>query len=494
MYRYLLVGLLAFYGDLCMAQDWYSEGRALVEKNRMLSPNKARAKNIILFIGDGMGVSTVTAARILGGQLEGHTGEENILAWEHFPNVALSKTYNTNQQVADSAGTATAFMTGVKSNAGVINVHSSVSRGDCLASKGRDLTSFLELAEVAGMSTGVVTTARLTHATPAAAYAHSPERNWEQDGDIPDTEKQSGCADIARQFIEFSEGDGIEVAFGGGRRDFFSNRLRGPEGKKGRRSDGRNLIGEWEKKHKAGTYVWNKTGFDKIKPKKTGPVLGLFNSSHMNFEADRARDKGGEPSLAEMTEKAVEILQNKGKGYFLYVEGARIDHGHHGGNAYRALHDTLAFADAVKKAHAMTNDKDTLIIVTADHSHTLTIGGYPSRGNDILGKVFENDASGKKKTTPALGTDNLPFTTLGYYSGPGARVDKKRKDIFRTDTTDKNFRQPALVPTGIETHAGEDVAIYADGPGAYLLRGVVEQNYIFHVMFHAARMEFRLKK
>ena len=107
----------------------------------------------------------------------------------------------------------------------------------------------------------------------------------------------------------------------------------------------------------------------------------------MKYEADRANDTGGEPSISEMTRKAIELLQKNPKGFYLMVEGGRIDHAHHAGNAYRALTDTIAMAEAVKVALEMTDDKETLVIVTADHSHTMTIAGYPSRGNPILGKA-----------------------------------------------------------------------------------------------------------
>lgn len=472
--------------------NWFSAARETIRRNEALRPITRPARNVILFIGDGMGISTVTAARILDGQLRGGEGEENVLAWEQFPNVALSKTYNTNQQVPDSAGTATAFMTGVKSKAGVISVDQLARRGDCVSSRGRHVTSFLELAEDRGLATGIVTTAQLTDATPATAYAHVPERYWVNDAAMPVAEKQAGCRDIALQFVEFSHGDGIEVAFGGGRRNFLPDTTAGPEGHKGERKDNRNLIAEWRNKHPKGHYVWNQHGFNDLGPEKTGPVLGLFNAGHMQFEADRGDDVGGEPSLAAMTEKAIRILQQKREGYFLYVEAGRVDHAHHAGNAYRALHDVVALAGAVKMAVAMTDAEETLIIVTADHSHTFVMGGYPTKGNPILGKVVENDQHGEPRTDAARASDDKPYTTVGYYSGPGAKPDQARDDLSTVDTAARNFLQPALIPLINETHGGEDVAIYARGPSAYLFRGVVEENYIFHVMYHATRMGGRV--
>ena len=252
---------------------WYEEGRAVVERNlsyRYANAEIPIAKNVILFIGDGMGVSTVTAARILAGQLEGNPGEEHELSFETFPNVALAKTYNTDAQVPDSAGTMTAMVTGVKTDRGIISINQNVERGDCSTEAGNELQTFLELAETKGMSTGVVSTARLTHATPAANYAHSMERDFEDDGDAENLRNAGDCPDIARQLIEFVDNvpgsDGIEVAMGGGRRNFIP-RTDGadPEtGGQGGRIDGRNLPEEWVENHNNAAYVWNKEQFDAI--------------------------------------------------------------------------------------------------------------------------------------------------------------------------------------------------------------------------------------
>tara|TARA_B100001939_G_scaffold337186_2_gene341170 strand:- start:17878 stop:19380 length:1503 start_codon:yes stop_codon:yes gene_type:complete len=469
--------------------DIHSE-TAPPEKSGSEESGPEKAKNVILFIGDGMGVSTVTAIRILDGQRKGLAGEENVLSWEKFPHLALAKTYNTNQQVPDSAGTATAMVTGHKTKAGLISVSAQVTRGACASAKDQRLQTLLERAERAGLSTGVVTTARLTHATPAALYAHVPERDWEADSDMPAEALAQGCRDIARQLIEFSEGDGIEVALGGGRRAFFPQYMKDPEtGAPGRRRDGRNLIEEWLDKHKGGRYVWRAEDFRAISPEDTDRLLGLFNASHMQYEAQRSRDQGGEPSLAEMTEKAIRILEKNDAGYFLMVEAGRVDHGHHAGSAYLALHDGIALNQAVEQAVRMTNPDDTLIIVTADHSHTFVMAGYPTRGNPILGKVVGNDDRGSPETVPALAADGKPYTTLGYYMTPqGLRQGEDRADLGPVDTEAPEFRQQALIPVRTGHHAGEDVAIYATGPGAAKVQGVMEQNKIFDVMIKALNL------
>ncbi len=491
-------------------EKWYADGEAAVQAARYLHANKHKAKNIILFVADGMGVTTTTAARILEGQLRGESGEENQLSFEVLPYVALSKTYNTNQQTPDSAGTMTAMMTGVKSKAGVISVNQNVFRGDCASSKGAELTTFLEQAEMAGLSTGIVSTARLTHATPAATYAHVPERNWEDDHDLPAEAIENGCKDIARQLIEFPYGDGLEVALGGGRRNFWPRNMADleDEGKTGERDDQRNLTEEWVDNYNNAEFVWNKEQFDAIDTDNTDHLLGLFDRSHMEYEADRGADIGGEPSLTEMTSKAIDLLQKNDKGYFLMVESGRIDHGHHAGNAYRALTDTIEFSRAVKAAMEKTDSRDTLIIVTADHSHVFTIAGYPTRGNPILGKVVGNDKRGEAKDSFSIAEDGMPYTTVSYANGRGyasletggdthykVPVQAGRvADLSSIDTEDEGFHQEALVPLSSETHSAEDVAIYAGGPGAYLMHGVQEQNYIYHVMNKASKIERRLKR
>ncbi|WP_290869094.1 alkaline phosphatase [Aquabacterium sp.] len=480
-------------------QDWYNAGNQFIAEGKRLVPNVRRAKNVIFFVGDGMGISTQTAARILEGQLNGKTGEENRLSFETLPYSALSKTYSWDQQTSDSAPTMTAMITGYKTRESMLSVNHTTARFECdgnvIATK--SLPTMLELAAAYGKATGVVSTARLTHATPAATYAHTAVRDWESDKEIGSTcaNYANPVKDIARQLIEVSPTvrNSLKVAMGGGRTYFLPKTLKDPEysGTVGRRNDGRNLTAEWVSTRGGDArYVWNRAGFDAIDPATSGPVLGLFEPSHMQYEADRKADTAGEPSLTEMTEKSIKLLQKSPNGFFLHVEAGRIDHGHHAGNAKRALLDTIELSNAVRKAMELTSDADTLIIVSADHSHTFTVAGYPHRGNDILGLVKPVPNVDGTSVSPSLADDGKPYTTLGYMNGPGVTASQiasgVRPDLSSVDTTALGFLQQAAIPlSSSETHAGEDVGVWARGPKAYLVRGSMEQNWIFHVMKEA---------
>ncbi|MGZ5018706.1 MAG: alkaline phosphatase, partial [Methylobacter sp.] len=204
------------------AAEWFEVGEQSVLVNKRDMAVLRKAKNVILFIGDGMGVSTVTAARILEGQIDGRDGEFNRLAFERFNNIAHSVTASANQQTSDSAPTATAMVAGIKANDGAISVDQTILRSEKSAdvTAAKSVKTILERAEELGMSTGVVTTARFTHATPAVNYAHIADRDWEADSNLP---AGATVKDIARQLLEFPYGDGLEVALGGGRSYFMPN-------------------------------------------------------------------------------------------------------------------------------------------------------------------------------------------------------------------------------------------------------------------------------
>lgn len=484
--------------DIAQAQnDWYVSGEARIEELLAVRPNTNTARNVILFTADGMGPSTGYAIRIFEGQQLGGYGDDHVLSWEAFPNVALVRTYTTNGQTPDSAPTAAAMNSGVKQRNDVINVPEAVVVDDCEAAldPANHLTLFSEIATAMGKSVGIVSTARLTHATPAAVYSRSADRDWENDSFIPE-----GCAqlDIAAQLAAQMDAGVIDLALGGGRENFLPAEATGDEGSPGARTDGRNLIEEMQAL--GAQYAWNDETFAALPVTGDAPLLGLFEDSHMLYEHDRI----GEPSLAEMTELAINTLSQNPNGYFVSIEGGRVDHANHAGNFHRVVTDGVAFAEAVAKAVEMTSEEDTLIIVTADHSHTLNFNGYCGRGSPITGLCMEVDPNGQAHTgVPALADDGKPYTTAGYLNGAGSilvpesEVDEddatplpvfsgSRPDLTQEEATDPDYLQQALIPLGSETHSGEDVYAYASGPFAHLVTGSIEQNVLFHIMHHAA--------
>ncbi|MBD3775358.1 MAG: alkaline phosphatase [Rhodobacteraceae bacterium] len=436
----------SFAQQATTSAEYRAQGEAELAA-RIASPERPdRARNVIIFIGDGMGVSTLTAARILAGENAGVDGESFVTAMDSLHHTALVRTYSHDGQVSDSAPTATAILAGIKTRNGVIGVGPEVVMDDCASGLANRVPSLFGMAQEAGLATGIITTTRITHATPAAGYAHTPQRDWEADADMPAEAISGGCADIARQLVEGPVGAELDVILGGGRSAFLPTTSADPEypEQTGRRQDGRDLIAEWQRSNPGGTFAWNVAQLAAYNPASGKPLLGLFEPSHMQYEADRAADTGGEPSLADMVELSIRRLAGETGGYVLLVEGGRIDHAHHGGNAYRALTDAVALDAAVARALSLVDLDETLIVTTADHSHTLTISGYPERGNPILGTVAFGE--------PQLARDGKGYTTLGYANGPGAVVGE-RADPAAQDTAAPDYRQQATVPLSGETCA-----------------------------------------
>lgn len=451
------------------------------------SPTGSVARNVILFIGDGMGVSTVTAARIFDGQSLGLSGEEHELIFEAFPRVALIKTYNTNQQVPDSAGTATAMMTGRKTRAGVINIGPQSRRRDCQASLEDPLKPLGAIAKERGKSVGIVTTTRLTHATPASVFAHSPERDWESDLYLPEADWVLGCRDIAYQLTHFDVNGGLDVVLGGGRAEFYGSGFGG-----NRVAVQEDLIREWLDAGSGRTYITSRDELAQLQAAQLSEqqVLGIFSRSHMTYVAERAPDTT-EPTLAEMTSAAIDLLAENEDGFFLMVEGGRIDHGHHDGKPGYALMETQAFARAIEAALEKVDLENTLVLVTADHSHVFTIAGYPVRGNPILGLVVENDITGEPSPGTAVDATGTPYTTLGYANGPGAAAGQSRPvpevgagAVYQAFVPVEHPRIDGSLDYS-ETHGGEDVALYGIGVGSDRVGGVIEQNLVFDIMIQA---------
>ena len=467
-WSFLFVGASASIAPAQTAPS-FQLGQNELRARLAVEPDKSEARNLILMIGDGNGVNSVTATRIFAGQEQGLPGEEFQLSYDKMPHLALLKTYNTDAQVPDSAGTITAMLTGQKTRAGVIGVGAGLERGNCAAVAEHRLPSLFDQARDQGWARGVVTTTRVTHATPAGAFAASADRDYESDARMPAECTQQ--KDIAAQLPEAR----MDFVAGGGFTQFLTGSDTIAPNVRGERKDGRNLLDE---ARQSGTQVAvSAAEFSRLPLDGKKPVLGLLASGHLAFEADRK----DEPSLAEMTTAAIRHLEATGKRWILLVEAGRIDHGHHATNPRRALKDGVAFADAVAAAeHAAGND--TLIIVTADHSHTLTIQGYPRRGSPITGLC---EKMGGIDGEPCLDAKGTAYPTLSYANGHRTPSSGKRTSPDPLKAASKDFLIETLIPQPFETHGGADVAAYARGPGAWLVSGTMEQNTLYHVMAHA---------
>ncbi|XP_069177818.1 alkaline phosphatase, tissue-nonspecific isozyme [Procambarus clarkii] len=458
---------------------WKQQMQAELQAQLEKEPIVRQAKNVILFLGDGTSISTLTAARLLKGQRSGNF-EHEVMAYEKFPYSALIKTYSADKVVTDSAASATAYLSGVKTNQEIIGVDANVLLGDCDAMNVQDFhtRSILEDFQDAGRSTGIVTVTRVTHASPAGAFAHTAERHWESDTDVyydyVDTEL---CDDIAEQLVLGDSGSKIKVILGGGRQKLTPQAREDPEGgKSGKRRDGKDLIQTWLD-HKAllgnASYVWNRDDLLAVDTGSTDYLMGLFDWSHMAYVVDQ---EASNPSLAEMTGAAIQVLQRDDNGYFLFVEGGNIDLAHHLNQHRSALEEALEFEKAIELAVSMTDPQDTLIVVTADHSQPMVINGYQERGSDVLGLGDYSDV------------DGLAFTTLLYTNGPGYRtqVDGARPDPALEDYSAPHYVAAATVPMEQSNHAGEDVALYAMGPHAHLFTGIHENAFIPHALRYTA--------
>ncbi|KAK6634580.1 hypothetical protein RUM43_011981 [Polyplax serrata] len=455
------------------------------------------AKNVIVFVGDGMGIPTVTMARIYQGQLNKMPGERNQLTFEKFPFVGFSKTYDASHQVADSASTATAIFSGVKTTQATIGLDTGAKYDDCVAdgnAKAKTL-GMMTWAQENGKDTGIVTTARVTHATPAGTYAHINNRDWECDSAIP-TEHSTCVKDIARQMVEDAPGKNFKVILGGGRKQLGAESDGETNDTSCKREDGLNLVDTWKKDKTNAEYVTTAKDLNALDLSKVDYLLGLFAPGHMSYVAEKEETR---PSLKTLTETAIKMLRKNSEGYVLMVEGARIDMAHHDNYAKLALIEAVEFDEAVAAAVAMTDPTDTLIIVTADHSHAAIMNGYPKRNNEILGLAEDSTA--------------LFYETITYSNGPGYehhhptdetvvsscspdcseiedRAMSSMRDIRKEPDRENDvfYRHFSGHYRKLASHGGEDVGVFALGPKAHLLVGVYEQNYIGTVISYAACM------
>ncbi len=351
--------------------------------------------NIILFIGDGMGNAHRLAARWVS------VGETGMLSMDNMSTNSWAQTGSADDPVTDSAAAATAMSTGVKTNNGVIGMDADLNI----------VFTILEEAKSRGKKVGLVTTTQVTHATPAAFAAHKRNRNL--------------MTDIAEQILDAE----VDVILGGGEDEFLPTTQIGCFPEAGERNDGRNLIDEATAL--GYTYVCEPADFSAVDAVSTFRLLGLF--------ADEGMTRPFTPSLAEMTQKAIDILSKSSKGFFLMVEGGQIDWASHSNDADNAISDTIELDKAVKVAKDFVLvDNDTLVIVTADHETGGMSVSLSSRGASAEDGPF-----------------GMPTGTEFY------------------------------VNWSTTSHTASDVPVTALGPSSDMLTGTYENTYIFDVMLSA---------
>jgi len=427
-------------------------------------------KYVFYLIGDGMG-----AAQRQITELYKQTEKEcpaAKLSMNTFPIAGLITTYSSDTLVTDSAAAGTALACGYKTNNGMIS-----QRPD-----GTNVTSLLEQAQQKGLATGVISTTRITHATPAVFYSHHPSRDAENE--------------IAEQLVTAN----VDFIAGGGFRHFVPQ---SGEFGKSKREDDRNLFAEMEEQGYVTFLGADNDAFDRYQPQPGDKAIALFTNSHIPYEIDRMNDVDTNiPSLEDMTEKAIDLLSYDEDGFFLMVEGGRIDHACHINDLAGNIHDTFAFDEAVQCAYEFyqKHPEDTLIVVVADHE-TGGIGlGYSTNyflkldelldvkvsAEDVLNGIYE--ANGDREAFLSYieencGLDNLTDVELAELNKAMDIVDKGMREDIPVQKYGPSYYNPPAVATNhiisertnvfwtTYAHSGVPVPISAIGVNAELFGG-----------------------
>jgi len=449
-----------------------------------------RARNVILFIGDGLSMAHRTAARLLSkGLLEGRYGGE--LAIDDMPHMALVSTSGTDAIVTDSANSMSAYATGHKSCVNAMGVYCARNKNGLAHPK---VETIAELAKRrnAGMAVGVVTNTEIEDATPAGMVAH--------------VRRRSDYDDIVRMFYELRP----EVMMGGGSAFFLPK-----SDKAGRRKDENNYL----EKFRGLGYALVRTAAEMqatAADQGTARLLGLFHSGNLDGALDRRILKKGtvaaypdQPDLADQTQAAIDILSRNPNGFVLMVESGLIDKFSHVLDWERAVYDTIMLDNAVAVAKRFAAGRDdTLIIVVADHAHPVSIiGTYDDarpgeRLRDKLGVYneakFPNYPKADKDGYPASidVSRRLAFVFAGFpdhcasgkpfLGGPFKPTEEKDDKAVANETycTPQATRMEGNLPLAQRqgVHAADDVVLTAMGPGAELFKGRVDNTYVFKVM------------
>ena len=403
-------------------------------------------KNVIFLLGDGMGTQEITAARYY----QGVTKPLNV---DRMPLTGFDTTWSVKPAAAapylpdydpDSASTGTMWATGHKT------IDERISQGPSSADNvpGENLTTVLEVAQRAGMKVGDVSTAEITDATPAVLGAHISLRGCQGPANMgacpTETKAAGGLGSIAEQEVDH----GIDVLLGGGKGRFTQTITGGPDA-------GKTVVASAQ--GQGYQYVTDAAGL--AGATREQPVLGLFNSGNMSLEwtgPAAATGKGNtpaactegvrpanEPSLADMTTKALNLLENK-RGFFLQVEGASIDKQDHATNACGQLGETVAFDKAIGVAlDYQQSHPDTLVVVTADHAHTSQIVSEDASGSGLPTGYSTNLLTKDGQTL------SLTYGTAGY-GGAGA---------------------PPVAAPPSQQHTGAVVPVWGRGPGSLAVSG-----------------------
>lgn len=295
----------------------------------------AMPKYVFMFIGDGLGSSQRQLTEYY--MQEVNNLEDYSLTMDRFPIAGINTTHSSNSLITDSAAAGTALATGYKTDSGMISV----------LPNGKKVKSIIDYAQKNNIKTGIISTTRLTHATPAVFASNNQSRNNENE--------------IAFDFLDSN----VDYFAGGGYRHFISKNKEGSK-----RKDNIDLIDEFQKQGYKTFWGENSSDdFKNLKADKNTKVFAAFTSSHMPYELDRINNNSKVPSLAELTKKGIEVLNKGDNGFFMMVEGGRIDHAAHANDAKSVIYDTLALDDAVKEAYKFykNHPDETLILVVGDH-------------------------------------------------------------------------------------------------------------------------------
>lgn len=464
-----------------------SEQREVNYKVVTTSKNTKVAKNVILFIGDGMSLQAKQMGRILSkGITEGKY--DGLLEMEKLENIALVTTSGYDSLTTDSANSASAYATGHKSVVNAMGVYEDSTKDPFDDPKVENVSEILKRTK--NMSIGLVTTANITDATPAAMFTHTRRRS----------EQNSIAADMLR--IQ------PEVILGAGLRHFI------PQSEEGsKRKDDRNLIDEYKK---VGYSVsFNKKELE-TQAKQSSKLLGLYNMDNMNVYLDREVLKNPkvlgkfdqEPNLMQMTKTAIDVLSKNKNGFFLMVEGASIDKQLHKMDWQRATYDTIELDQAVKIAKDFADkNKDTLIIVVADHAHGASITGtYHQKDGKTGREAVRTYANAVFPTFEDKNKDGFPDNpdaditlAVQYANHPDykAHYTLQQEPINPTvvDSQGRNVANPKIqgeeytgnIPydEDQEVHAADDVVLMADGVGSRYFRGVMDNTEVFFGIMQA---------